>query len=295
MILYKMPEIVEIAIFVNKLLIPTLRNRLLLNIEFTDYSKYFNVLNNSELIKLLSSELCGIDYIGYKGKLIYFILSNGYYIVQSFGLYGGWYINYSKKASIILEYRDDENSIDIKKLYYCDKSKMGNIIITNDKNILINKLKLLGPDVSEDLIKREYNEIIDDISIYPKFTYEIFKSRICDKKNLNKNICKILLDQSIISGIGNYLKCEILYDAKINPFLKVCDLNENDLLNIYSSIRIKIMLFYNCSGNIAKYTDFITDKKLSIFNVYEKKLDCYLNEIIKVKTPDNRYTYYVQF
>ena len=42
----------------------------------------------------------------------------------------------------------------------------------------------------------------------------------------------VLLDQSIIVGIGNIYADEILFLSKLNPLIKCCDLNDDDLENI---------------------------------------------------------------
>ena len=52
------------------------------------------------------------------------------------------------------------------------------------------------------------------------------------KKFSKKDICSILLNQDIFSGVGNYLRAEILYDSKISPFRKVENLTDTDIVNI---------------------------------------------------------------
>ena len=51
-------------------------------------------------------------------------------------------------------------------------------------------------------------------------------------KNKNLPIKTVLLDQSIITGIGNIYDDEILFMSKINPLTKAKLLSENDLSNI---------------------------------------------------------------
>jgi len=40
-----------------------------------------------------------------------------------------------------------------------------------------------------------------------------------DKKDFDKPICEVLMNQKWFNGIGNYLRAEILYRADINPFM----------------------------------------------------------------------------
>jgi formamidopyrimidine-DNA glycosylase len=47
-----------------------------------------------------------------------------------------------------------------------------------------------------------------------------------------------LLDQKVISGICNYLRADILYLSKINPFRKVKDITEKELKIIFKNSKI---------------------------------------------------------
>ena len=61
------------------------------------------------------------------------------------------------------------------------------------------------------------------------------------KFNKKKPIKELLLDQSILCGIGNIYADEILYQCKINPFTKGNELSEDDIKNIakYSVITLE--------------------------------------------------------
>jgi len=54
----------------------------------------------------------------------------------------------------------------------------------------------------------------------------LFRKEAAAHKNQAKNICKFLMDQSNLAGIGNYILAEGLYRANIDPF---ASLNELDL------------------------------------------------------------------
>lgn len=56
-------------------------------------------------------------------------------------------------------------------------------------------------------------------------------------KNKRLPIKTILLDQSIIVGIGNIYADEILFKSKINPLKKGCELNKKDFDNIIKYTR----------------------------------------------------------
>ncbi len=64
------------------------------------------------------------------------------------------------------------------------------------------------------------------------FTLENFTKIITSKKN--KNVKSVLMDQSLISGIGNIYASEIPYHAKINPLRTIDSLSKNETKALYS-------------------------------------------------------------
>ena len=67
---------------------------------------------------------------------------------------------------------------------------------------------------------------------------KLFTERIRLKKNMDLQIGTVLMNQKVISGIGNYLRADILWMSKINPFRKVMDLSDKDIKTIYEKSKI---------------------------------------------------------
>jgi len=67
------------------------------------------------------------------------------------------------------------------------------------------------------------------------FTLEKFKEVL--KKKKKGKIKQVLMDQTVIAGIGNIYSDEILWQAKINPFKNVSKLNQEELEKIYKAMR----------------------------------------------------------
>jgi len=64
----------------------------------------------------------------------------------------------------------------------------------------------------------------------PMFDYKNFRANILSNlkaATFNKAICETMLDQKYFNGIGNYLRAEILYRAKIKPFVRAREVLEN--------------------------------------------------------------------
>lgn len=69
------------------------------------------------------------------------------------------------------------------------------------------------------------------------------------KKNCaNRQICQVLMDQSVVAGIGNYLKAEILYDAGIRPDRLTFSLSREEKLCLLRSTQRIIVESYRVGG-----------------------------------------------
>lgn len=160
----------------------------------------------------------------------------------SFGMTGSFSLEKNKHSRI-------EFCFEEQKIYFTDIRKFGNVR-------LLPKIILTGTDPMK-----------------PGFDLSLFQSILKNKPN--KKIGEFLLDQKYICGIGNYLRAEILYDAKISPWRLISTLSLTEIDLIRKSI-IKIITdswnqggatistYRNLNG-IGNYSNF--------FKVYKKKLD----------------------
>jgi endonuclease VIII len=57
------------------------------------------------------------------------------------------------------------------------------------------------------------------------FDTNLFLERLNRPDNLDKEIGPVLLDQTVAAGLGNYLKSDILFECRINPWTLVGDLS----------------------------------------------------------------------
>ncbi|MFA6271607.1 MAG: bifunctional DNA-formamidopyrimidine glycosylase/DNA-(apurinic or apyrimidinic site) lyase [Patescibacteria group bacterium] len=110
---------------------------------------------------------------------------------------------------------------DNKELAFSDVRRFGEIKLykTSEENT-VPRLKKLGPE-----------------PLSSEFTYDIFKAKLRNRKGFIKSI---LLDQNVVSGIGNIYADEILWEAKINPKQKTDSLNTRQSKAIHTAI-VKIL------------------------------------------------------
>lgn len=102
---------------------------------------------------------------------------------------------------------------DGKKLIYCDSRGFGNFRLQPlDSYQKLNPYKGIGLDL--------LNEQID-----VKYLFNLYQKR-------KVSIKVVLLEQDIISGIGNIYASEILFAAKIHPLRKACELSYEEVQTI---------------------------------------------------------------
>jgi len=98
---------------------------------------------------------------------------------------------------------------------------------------------------TEELLNSEEFKKIGPEPLDKKFTFEKFKEILKNKKG---KIKQILMDQSLIAGIGNIYASEALWYAKIHPEKITFKLTEKELKNLYQSIKKVLELSVKLGG-----------------------------------------------
>jgi formamidopyrimidine-DNA glycosylase len=79
------------------------------------------------------------------------------------------------------------------------------------------------------------------------FTYQLFRERLMRRKN---GIIKaVLLDQTVIAGVGNIYADEALFPAKIHPSTRVIDIPEKNLKLLYTELLAVLRLSIEKGGS----------------------------------------------
>ena len=136
------------------------------------------------------------------------------------------------------------------------------------------KLKTLGCDILD-----------------PTEKFEEFLEKIRKKKK-NIEIGKILLDQKITCGCGNYIRADALYLAKISPLRKILDLDNKEIKKIWKALQ-KIA-FFNYSVKLGLKNKIINSNDMVLLNrsvIYGLDEDYYKNKVIKQKLGDRTVHY----
>ena len=137
---------------------------------------------------------------------------------NTLGMSGMWSNVQNKHARVVFFFADAE------PLYFIDIRNFGTLKIVDNLKDLNKKLKSLGYDVlTTDVKWREFKESF--------------------VKKPNKTIAECLMNQSVISGVGNYLKAEILYCSKISPHRKIKNITDKSLRRLHH-LAVKGNLLY---------------------------------------------------
>jgi len=213
-----------------------------------------------------------------KGKFIYGFMgikpTKGMYVWNTLGMTGHWSFTEQIHARVRFDFQDGSS------IWYVDTRNFGTLKFGMSYDQTCKKLNELGPD-----------PLTHDIEI------NLFTKRLFSKnKKGESTICEALMNQKTISGIGNYIKAEVLWLSKISPFRKVKDLSAEEILLIRDNIQIVIRTsylnggatiksFYGADGSKGTYSER--------FLVYNQKIDPYNNKVLKEETPDGRTTHWV--
>lgn len=121
-------------------------------------------------------------------------------------------------------------------------------------------------------ITREIDSLIEELGVDPlsqEFTLEYLNKNLKKKRS---NIKTFLMDQDIISGIGNTYADEILFSAKINPTRPCQSLNEEEIKLLYKSIKDILEEALRLGGtSTEEFTNLISREKSFEPKVHRKE------------------------
>ena len=191
-----------------------------------------------------------------KGKFIYMRLKDNYII--------GIKLNFAH----LIEKNEKHSNIRFKTskgdFYIEDKRNFGTIVFP-DKESLKESLSKIGPDlIHESISFDEFNQVL--------------------LKHPRTKIGHFLIEQKYFSGVGNYIRSEVLYESCISPFRLVGDL----------SIEEKERLFKDLIHIIHKALELLikSNRKYTL-KIYQKKTTPKGEDIKAERLECNRNIYWV--
>lgn len=146
-----------------------------------------------------------------KGKFLIFQLDD-YTLVSHLRMEGKYSLHdkkdpVDKHTHIIFKFTDDQ------ELRYTDVRKFGTMhVFPKGEHLQAKPLNLLAPDPFE-----------------PAFTFDYFQNKL---RKTSRVIKTVLLDQTVIAGLGNIYVDETLFKAKVHPLCKANELSDGDIRRI---------------------------------------------------------------
>lgn len=208
----KMPELPEVETVKENL------KKRLINTKINDVKVLYNNIiaypDTNTFEKTLKNKK--VKDITRRGKFIIFDLED-YYLLSHLRMEGKYFIK-NKNDQINKHEHVIFNLDNNQELRYMDTRKFGKMFLIQKENIdTIGPLKELGLEPF-------------DKKLTPNYLKEKIKNKIIPIKT-------VLLDQSIIAGIGNIYADEILFLSHVNPLKKSNTLKEKELNNIIKSTK----------------------------------------------------------
>ena len=211
-----------------------------------------------------------------RGKWLIFDVGD-YYLCSHLRMEGKYFIKPSSEEIVKHEHiifsLDDNND-----LRYHDTRKFGRMDLVKKEDL----------EKVEGVHKQGIEPISDDLT--KEYLYEKFKKS-------NKYIKTLLLDQTIISGLGNIYADEVLFGASIKPTRRGSSIKLNECQKIVDASRKIILKAMEEGGTtIRSYTSSlgVTGNYQNFLMVHQRKgEECKVcHNIIKKITVDGRGTYY---
>lgn len=211
-----------------------------------------------------------------KGKVIFMLFENNWFIIAKMGMVGWFYKPsdtpiYETNPNIIFEFNNGP-------LYFSDFRNFGTLTFTQDIFTVYSELNKIAPDIlSSDTTFRDIYDRIENNKIVDKFN--------------NETIENVLMKQDLImSGIGNIIKSEALYESRISPKKHIKDLTQQDWKNIYSATQHISQKILNLLTR-QKHKDF--EAYFKLHRVYKKEKDPIGHNVVIFTSSDGRKTFWV--
>jgi DNA-formamidopyrimidine glycosylase len=196
-----MPEGVEVKLSAD-LIRPLVVGKTVQDVFVGDTSRYKheNPEGFDEFKKSLLRGEIKVEEVNVKGKFVYWKFSNGWYLMNTFGMSGQWSFAAGNHPCFFVEFQDGTEAV------FNDPRHFGTIKLTSDQKELFKKLNELGWDpLAHGVDEKWINNVAHELS------------------RTAKPIAQVLMDQKVFAGVGNYIRAEALYLVKMSPW-RPCNL-----------------------------------------------------------------------
>jgi formamidopyrimidine-DNA glycosylase len=210
---------------------------------------------------------------GVKGKFIWLEFSDETCLWITLGMSGYWSTDLKPHSHFRIGFKDGCS------LYFVDQRRFGTLKFTKLEE-LPKKLASLGLDMLNDQTASMYD----------------FVRKIESSKAQKKTVAEALMDQSLFAGVGNYIKCEMLYRCRVSPYRRVSDLTQDEICQLWNWGKLIMSASYQQGGASIRNYRQVNGEAGNFtfeFEVYAQKKDPLGNDVVREETPDGRTTHWV--
>ncbi len=198
-------------------------------------------------LRLLSLPLKVLEVYA-RGKRVLFVMERGIF-VTFLGMTGRWTWSLTEGVMPHLSFtfsRTSDSGLDeeVRVLHYLDVRKFGMVSYYIEYVPFQKYFSSIGPDM---------------LSEPPTFEKYLQTMReVCEKRAKRGNkvltLTGWLLDQKYYSGVGNYLKSEILYFARLDPHRGINQLTDEEVFRMYQcTLDVMKLSYFNGGLTISDY------------------------------------------
>lgn len=184
-----------------------------------------------------------INNIWRRAKNVIFDLSNNYSLLvhqkmTGHLLFGEWILKDGIWQAKVRGPLDDPYNRFLHLIFFFSDGKM---MALSD----VRKFAKIELQKTQDLLSSKEFKNLGPEPLDKSFTFKKFETLLKNKKG---KIKQVLMDQDVISGIGNIYASESLWHAKIHPEKQAFELNSKELKRLYNSIRKVLTLSVELGG-----------------------------------------------
>jgi len=290
------PEIRIISEYLNKMW----SNKLIVSMGWDAHSKFNKTgIKGLELVKVP----CRVVGVFPRGKCIIIESINSMnqtiYMVSQLGMEGKWIHNKDSYSNFKIHFGDvnkDRTAYEILDTwYYSDSRHFGNFNVYSDlKEICKNHgpCYLTTALVCKGLIKQENLRPYQELVTFENFVAKI--NKIAKNSRSNKELCDFLMEQKHFSGVGNYVRAEIMYRSKLHPRKSVSDLTLDQQKILYDTILEQMLLSLEFDGlTIRTFSSPEGHIGKCPLQVYQQTVDPIGNQVERFQDKSNRTVHWV--
>lgn len=200
-----MPELPEVETIARQLRARGIEGRSILSVS-VEWARTVEPLSVSSFSKQIRGTV--IDEVSRVGKWLMFTLSSGQTLMIHLRMAGSFSMEKGQHDRIVLKLSGGLT------LYYRDTRKFGRWKLVDDPQEILGKL---GPD-----------------ALTRQFTCKYFGKAIGTRHRMIK---PLILDQSIVAGLGNIYADEALWEARIHPARLSNSLDDTELEKLFKAIK----------------------------------------------------------